>query len=321
MSNPISSYGLLLPPLHSALGDARNILIAGAGGGFDCYSGLPLYFALKAEGRTVHLANLSFSRLEGESLSEVLFRVTADLKVEEGRYFPEHYLCQFLRSKGIEAPVWALERTGVAPITEAYRCLQKELDLDAVLLIDGGTDSLMRGDEAGLGTPQEDVASMLAADALGIDRTFLLCLGFGVDDYHGVSHCDVLRAIQELSVSGDYLAAWAVTPATKEGGLMAEAVEFVHARQPKYPSIVCSSIVSALEGSFGDVHRTARTAGSKLFINPLMCIYWMFRLRGVVGRLLYADLIRSTATYSELSEGIRSFRRQIVPRPRTSIPL
>jgi hypothetical protein len=179
----------------------------------------------------------------------------------------------------------------------------------------------MRGDEAGLGTPQEDVASVLAAASLDVERTFLLCLGFGVDDYHGVSHVDVLQAVQELSRSGDYLGAWALTPAMEEARLLGEAVEYAHARQPRNPSIVCSSILSALEGGFGDVHRTARTAGSRLFINPLMCLYWMFRLKGVVNRLLYADHVRHTVTYSELNEGIRSFRRQIVPRPRTALPL
>ncbi|HEX7897643.1 MAG TPA: DUF1152 domain-containing protein [Planctomycetota bacterium] len=301
------------------MGDARNVLVAGAGGGFDVFSGLPLYLALRAEGRNVHLANLSFSNLEGEKRSHALYRVTADLKIEDGRYFPEHYLCRFLRSKGIEAPVWGFERTGVAPIAEAYRILKEELRLDAVLLVDGGTDSLMRGDESGLGTPQEDVASMVAADALGIERTFLLCLGFGVDDYHGVSHVDVLRAVQDLSEH--YLGAWALTPAMEEARAMAAAVEYAHSRQPDYPSIVCSSILSALEGGFGDVHRTERTAGSRLFINPLMCFYWMFRLRGVVGRLLYADRVRNSTTYTELNEGIRAFRREIVPRPKTSMPL
>ncbi|MFF7988525.1 hypothetical protein ACFZDG_01885 [Kitasatospora xanthocidica] len=36
----------------------------------------------------------------------------------------------------------------------------------AVLLVDGGTDILMRGDEAGLGTPEEDMASLAAVAGL-----------------------------------------------------------------------------------------------------------------------------------------------------------
>ncbi|MDF1663518.1 MAG: hypothetical protein P1V97_17235 [Planctomycetota bacterium] len=48
-------------PLFGALGDSKRILLAGAGGGFDLYSALPLFFALKDLGRSVFLANSSFS--------------------------------------------------------------------------------------------------------------------------------------------------------------------------------------------------------------------------------------------------------------------
>lgn len=43
------------------------MLVAGAGGGFDIYAGLPLAFALEAEGKDVHLANLSFNSLADPS--------------------------------------------------------------------------------------------------------------------------------------------------------------------------------------------------------------------------------------------------------------
>jgi hypothetical protein len=59
---------------------AETILLAGAGGGFDIFCGLPLYFGLQAAGKKVYLANLSFSQLPkpNESLSPSLVRVKAD---------------------------------------------------------------------------------------------------------------------------------------------------------------------------------------------------------------------------------------------------
>lgn len=48
-------------PFFTELDHARIILLAGAGGGFDIFSGLPLYFGLRDAGKQVHLANLSFS--------------------------------------------------------------------------------------------------------------------------------------------------------------------------------------------------------------------------------------------------------------------
>jgi hypothetical protein len=47
-------------PFFCNLDGVNNILVAGAGGGYDVFCGLPLCFSLKRAGKTVHLANLSF---------------------------------------------------------------------------------------------------------------------------------------------------------------------------------------------------------------------------------------------------------------------
>ena len=66
-------------PFFEELAPAKNVLIAGMGGGFDVFAGLPLYVSLKAMGKTVHLANLSFTELgfcDGERPVPPLMRVT-----------------------------------------------------------------------------------------------------------------------------------------------------------------------------------------------------------------------------------------------------
>lgn len=52
-------------PLFTRLASAERILVAGAGGGFDVYSGLPIALSLMHQGKEVHLANLSSSALAG----------------------------------------------------------------------------------------------------------------------------------------------------------------------------------------------------------------------------------------------------------------
>jgi hypothetical protein len=54
-------------PIFDRLADCRNILIAGMGGGFDVFSGLPIYFALPERGQRAHLANLT-ARTQGSTL-------------------------------------------------------------------------------------------------------------------------------------------------------------------------------------------------------------------------------------------------------------
>ncbi len=100
-----------------------------------------------------------------------------------------------------------------------------------------------------------------------------------------------------------------------------EAAQAVCEAMPDCPSIVCASILSALEGQYGDYHRTARTRGSTLWINPLMAMYWCFRLGPVARRILYLDAIKKTRTAWDLIEAIDAFRRRFPHRrEQTAIP-
>jgi len=307
---------LLELPIFESLEESQSVLIAGAGGGYDLFAGLPLYFALRQAGKSVHLANLSFSRLEestAEFLHEALVRVTAQTEGNR-QYFPERHLARwFERTRGESVPIYCFPQTGVLPLTAAYRTLLMHLGkVDTVVLVDGGTDALMRGDEAGLGTPQEDVASLAAVDAqTGIARKLLVCLGFGVDTYHGVCHAHFLEAVADLTRSGAFFGAWSLLAQMPEVQLYREAVDYVHRAMPHSPSIVNASILSALEGHFGNYHATERTMESELFINALMGLYWCFDLSAVARRNLYIERVRQTVSYWELTGQIERFRLEL----------
>jgi hypothetical protein len=89
------------------------------------------------------------------------------------------------------------------------------------------------------------------------------------------------------------------------------SIDYVGLRMPRRPSIVNSSIVSAVNGWFGNRHPTKRTEGSDLFINPLMALYWAFRLDHVARRNLYLERIADTTSYGELSLAIDTFRSSL----------
>ena len=318
---------MLKLPFWAELESAQNILLAGAGGGFDIFSGLPLYFALRNAGKTVHLANLSFSTrlspiVTGEArLSPALIRVTANMR-SVGTYFPELFLARWFQEQGIDDPIYCFEPTGVKPLFEAYDVLIKHLSLDTIILVDGGTDSLMRGDESGLGTPQEDMASIAAVNTLSVERKFLVCLGFGVDSFHGVCNADVLEAVAELTLNQGYLGSFSVLEEMPEVQKYRSATEAVFREMPHNMSIVCSSVLSALSGHYGDHHANPRTRHSTLWINPLMPVYWCFRLDRVAQRILYLDAMRGTETCEEVGSVIRKFRKTCMHlRPRQEIPI
>jgi len=272
----------------------------------------------------VHLANLSFTELgfcEGERPVPSLLRVLPDTS-GPSNYFPEVYLAQWLSGQLGLTPVYAIERSGARRVMAAYEWLVSALNLDTIILVDGGMDSLMRGDEAGLGTPQEDMASLFAADAVvGVERKFLTCIGFGVDAFHGVCHAHFLENVAALIRDGAYLGAWTLTQDMEEFRRYQEANDYVMERMPRSPSIVTTSIISAVNGLFGDHHATSRTEGSKLFINPLMSLYWGFQLEAVARRNLYLAKIGETETYQQLSRAIEIYRLGLARnRPWLEIP-
>lgn len=297
--------------LFDHLEGAERILVAGAGGGCDIYCGLPLYFALRQRGADVHLGNLSFADLSrSEPLGRALRLVRAD--DDGGEYAPELQLARWLAGRGISAGVYAFERVGVRPLADGYRALAERLGLDAVVLVDGGTDALMRGDEFNLATPEEDIASILAVAELRVQRKALVCTAFGVDAYHGICHAQFLENVSHYMKRGGYLGVFSMDAELPEVRAYVDAVRHLGERQ----SIVNTSVVSAIEGFYGDHHSSPRTAGTKLWINPLMALCWAFELDAVAERVLYRDAILHTRTYEELTAAIRRFRARIYERRR-----
>jgi hypothetical protein len=243
-------------------------------------------------------------------LGPALVRVDAETETS-ARYFPEVHLARWFQAQGEPVPVYCIDRTGARPVAQAYRQIVDIVRPDAVVLVDGGTDSLMRGDEAGLGTPEEDVASIAAVHALDVPLKYLVCIGFGIDAFHGVCHAQVLEAVAALARTGDYLGAWSLLGEMPEVRKYREAVRYVFGGASRQPSVVNASIVSALEGEFGDYHATPRTHGSELFINPLMTLCWAFRLDAVARRNLYLGRIAATETNFELRLEIERFRESL----------
>lgn len=313
-----------LVPLFQALKPCRRILLAGAGGGFDIFSGLPLYFRLKSLGHKVWLANYSFTELLYITPVKAGLPMVAVTGSTDGpTYFPEKYLAQWLTEPDKEsATIYAFKRTGVQPLTEAFQYLQDTLELDAIVLIDGGTDSLMRGDEDGLGTPTEDMTSLAAVHFLDNPKLLklLTVIGFGVDAFHGVCHHYFLEAVAALTETSDFLGAFSLLPEFEEAQLLQKVADYVHERMPEHKSIVLTSILSASQGKFGDFHATSRTRGSELYINPLMSLYWSFTVSGVAERCLYFDRLAGTKTQDEVISAILQYRGRVKARPWVAPP-
>jgi hypothetical protein len=311
-------------PVLEQLTRAKSVLIAGMGGGFDVFCGLPIYFELERLGCDVHLANLSFSDVttfsDGEGLTDTLVGVTADSE-EIFDYFPEYYLSQwFYNERNDDITIWCFEKTGARPLIKNYVTLVKHLGIDAILLIDGGVDSLMHGDEPEPGTILEDSLSLMAVSELNnVPTRLMACVGLGIEPEVGYAH--LFENIAALTKSGAFLGSCSLLKDMDAYKQFENAVLYTFDQQPDYASVICSSLISAVRGEYGNHHLTKRTHGSQLRISPLMPIYWFFDAQKVAERNRLLEHLRLTWTIDEAWTAMQKARAGMVMRPTPEHPL
>ena len=316
-----------IPRIFQILKPHRNILVAGCGGGYDVLSGLPLYFNLKKQGKEVYLANLSFSslnQLTNKFYCTNCVKVNSQLQLKvknNPSYFPEYYLSKWFKEKWHEeVSIYSFYREiGVKELTTTYKRIIAEHKIDAIVLVDGGTDSVTFGNEKLMGTPAEDHCSMAAVNAVSGVVKILACLGFGVDTFHGISHGLFLENTAKLEQVDGYLGCFSLSKTTTECQLYIEAYQAVAAHMQD--SIVCTSIISAVQGYFGDHQVTKRTAGSELFINPLMSIYWTYSLDKVMEQIPYVPKLMNTKSMNEVGLVIQEHHSKQKHRERIQLPM
>jgi hypothetical protein len=311
-------------PILNRLSKCKNLLIAGMGGGFDVFCGLPIYFELKKHGINAHLANFSFSDIENVDFGIRLTKSLVGVTPHTGRlfpYFPELHLANWFKEKrNEEVTIWCFHKTGAAPLTENYKILVEHLSLDGILLVDGGVDSLVRGDEGEMGTAIEDLTSLYAVNQLtSINTRIVACIGFGAEK--NLTHAHIFENIALLTKAGGFLGACSLTPQMESYQAYDEAVMFVQGNEFQDSSVINSSIVSAVRGNFGDYHLTEKTKRSHLWISPLMPIYWFFDFGCVVKQNKLLPEIEGTMLFRDALYRVIAKAESMSRRPASKIPL
>ncbi len=311
-------------PIVDQLASCDNLLIAGMGGGFDLFCGIPIYFELQRRGQKAHLANFSFSDIAsletGIRLSPTLVGVDAGL-TDFSPYFPELYLAQWFAEKRTQRVIiWSFHKTGAKPLRENYRVLVERLSIDGIVLIDGGVDGLIRGDESEVGTFVEDAISLFAVNELReIPVRIVVCYGFGIEP--DIAHAHGLENMAALMRTGAFLGGCALAPQMDAYQLYEEAVLYAQGKCYQDPSVINSCIISAARGHFGDHHLTEKTKGSQLHISLLMAWYWFFDLPTVTRHNYFLSALRDTDTFLDALHAAVSATSSLPKRKTSNIPL
>lgn len=299
---------------------AKRILLAGCGGGYDVLGAVPLVHELRARGIEVHLASLSFCYLNGldhaaqDPEHPNMYGVAA-IAASERAYCPEAWLATFLDTEYDAAhTIWSFDKGGVRPLTAAYRTLVARHAIDAIVLIDGGIDAILRGDEVSLGTPSEDLASLAAATSLDIP-VVMACVGLSAELRDGIAHAQVFERMSELTRANAYYGASALVPGDPATDVYLRAVDFVFANQAlQKRSHVHKVITRSTRGDFGQ-------DAPHVWLSPLASMYWLFDAHAVARTHLFLDFLRDTDTIWDVAARVEGARKDLAIRAREAIPL
>jgi hypothetical protein len=309
------------------LAEHSQVLLIGAGGGFDIVCGLPIALELEAQGHTVHLANYSFTDLRlivgADQSYGHLYKITADSAHPTAGYFPERHLAAWYRqAKGLDRPVWCLAKQGVQPTLASYNYLVGQLKIDVVVAVDGGVDGLFRGDEFELGTPSMDAISVIAASLCQARQKIYVCTAFGIEGAETrLSHAQVLHRMADLTRQEALLGVSTVLKGSAAARDFQSAVDYIHRQMETYQaSTIASSLLAAIGGGYGRMAVNAKTQERQPWISPLTALYWYFRAEEVARLKLFYPQVLNSETVMEVSAAIEAVRQAAGVQPHEAIP-
>ena len=243
-------------------------------------------------------------------------------------YYPEGYLAEwFTVHEGREEIIWMFDNPGVEPLKTAYQHLIEKFKIDTLILVDGGVDSLMRGNEEAPGSFMEDTISLIAIEDLDVPKKILASIGFGTEVEEQLCHHHALENIATLAKKGAFYGSCSLLPQMAGFDKFEAACRYAWDAQDTDPeflkrsrSHISTRIIPAAHGEFGDF-RMYKDERVRRFISPLMSIYWFFDAMQVLEMSVAADVLRGTMTKDDArSELLLWVLQQKNKRPRKNIP-
>eukprot|EP01036_Dinobryon_divergens_P024359 gene24359-32804_t len=200
--------------------------------------------------------------------------------------------------------------------------------------MDGGSDSLMAGDEQGLGDPIEDAVSVAAVSLLRnstLKLRALISIGLGADRFNDVSDASSLRAIAELTAMGGFLGSVSLSTfsdvnhsATNALSFYRGLVDHIYSRQ-EFQSVLTGCIIASAEGHFGLevpslLKASKRVKEGDVYTWPLMSILWAFDVSVVAKRSLLIPWITDAVSVRDMHRRFDEGRLSVVVRGVENIP-
>lgn len=282
-----------------------KILLFGCGGGYDIFCGLPLYFSLKGRFPNIYLGNFSFTPLsilsQFPTYIDGWYQINSHQELKDYSYAPEYDIARQLNTV-----VYTYIDTGLQNLKLGMKQLVEDLNLDIIILCDGGCDSIITGSEKHLGTPVEDFMSIIAVHKLPV-QSYLLLLGATVDTFIEIDRNDFLHNINSLEQMGAVLE-------TKVLNIMdtQRYIEIFKNSKPKN-SIVNASIVATLEGHRGHIVPPLLDpiyCAEDFVLDTYIITYYLLDLFKTLERVPFLDDIKDLNDSDDIDNVIMSFHKK-----------
>lgn len=277
------------------LDNAQNVLLIGLGGGFDVFTGLPFVF---------HWPDKNFILTNHSSSQEFVVQPTTAENYPEG---------MITNIPNISAK-YTIGRHGPKLVKSALDQILQTHQIDVILGVDGGVDSLARGDEKDYGTVLEDFVTLAALSDINIPKV-ACCAGFGCETEENMNFYRILENMANLTSSNNFYGSFSLTQQMREFQLYVRECENAWA-DGRRKSHIQTKIISATTGVFGSTNnyidvdpRLAESTG-RCFISLLSNIFWMFDLDAVIENNLTIKTMKQGNTFTDAKLLLRQFMIQ-----------
>jgi hypothetical protein len=166
----------------------------------------------------------------------------------------------------------------------------------------------------------EDTISLIAVEDFDLPVKILASIGFGTEVEEAVDHYAALENMAGIIKDGGFYGSCSLTSQMDVFHKYEAACRHAWDGENRSKSHISTRIIPAAHGEFGDF-RMYEDKRTRVFISPLMSIYWFFDAKVVIKRNLAAEVMRGTITKDEARRNLLLWVRDYKSkRMRKTIP-
>ena len=288
--------------------DSKNILLLSVRDSA-MLSSLPIYLYLRKLNKEVHIANYSatdFATVRNYAdpviMDANILGATSIIK-EKNQSYQEGYLSlwfkQFFKLPE-EKVIWFVNKVGPKALTESYKKLIAHLEIDTIIFVDFGVDSLLFGTEQDC--PRTIIDSCINYSAfknIEIENKISVIIGATTETNGEDVYFSAMRNLTRMSQQGGVLGSCNLMNYMKSFQVLKNACQFISFQSGAEISETNKIILSSVEGiDFDDENNQVP------YVSLLMSQYWFLDANAIAYNNAILQEISEFSSYYDIVQFI-----------------